>query len=225
MKLSTVHRSCLALLCGFLLARNSAQSEELADVSFQRDVQPILQGHCAECHGADEPESGLNVDSRAGMLRGGDSGEAALVPGDAANSLLIHLISGKEPDRQMPPDEPPLSPEQISILNRWIDQGVDWPGQMKSAGVDSEDQLATEHWSFQPLRRPTVPDYTFNLQAQNAITVEPQISTDLGAWRGEPDLVLVSNQPNGDGTATITYRSANPISAGLREYIRLRVSQ
>lgn len=148
----------MAAFCGFLLALNSAHGEEADSVSFKRDVQPILKAHCAECHGTDERESGLNVDSRAGMLRGGDSGESALVAGDAANSLLIRLVSGDETDRQMPPDGPPLSPQQISVLSRWINQGVDWPGQMEAADFDlGREELATDHWSLQPPRRPTVP--------------------------------------------------------------------
>lgn len=151
------YRSFLPILCSFLAALGSVHGGEKDRISFERDVQPILQAHCADCHGANESESGLRVDSRSGLLRGGDSGEAALIPGESANSLLIQLVRGDDSDRQMPPDGPPISADQISLLSRWVDQGADWPGQMSPA---IQDGTASDHWSLQPLRRPTAPQVT-----------------------------------------------------------------
>ena len=158
MKLLVTYRFRVAILCHFLMTLGSARSDETDFVSFEQDVQSILQTHCTECHGADATESGLRVDSRSWLLRGGDSGESAVVPGDSASSLLIQLVRGDETDRRMPPDGPPLSAHQISLLSRWIDQGADWPGQMKPTDFDSvQVGLGSDHWSLQPLRRPTVP--------------------------------------------------------------------
>ena len=157
MKHSPSYRLHVVVFCGFLFASGPARGEETGIVSFERDVQPILQEHCIDCHGGDEAESGLRADSRSGLLRGGDSGESALVPGDPANSLLIQLVSGVDADRRMPPDGPPLSPRQISVLSRWIGQGVDWPGQMEPNDLESDEKKFGDHWSLQPLRRPTVP--------------------------------------------------------------------
>lgn len=156
MKRNATNRICFAVLCSFLLATQSTRGEEKDVVSFKRDVQPILQTHCADCHGADESESGLRVDARSSLLRGGDSGESALVPGDSSNSLLIRLVEGHESDRRMPPDGPALSKRQVSILKRWIDRGADWPGQMDSTNSAMKSTLS-KHWSLQPLRRPMVP--------------------------------------------------------------------
>tara|TARA_R110002049_G_scaffold182485_2_gene350342 strand:+ start:78988 stop:81783 length:2796 start_codon:yes stop_codon:yes gene_type:complete len=151
-------RFCVAAAICFLIASGSARSEELKLVSFDRDVQPILQTHCTECHGAGEAESGLRVDARSWLLRGGDSGESALVPGDAANSLLIHLVKGDDTDRRMPPDDPSLSGEQISILSRWIDQGAHWSAEVASTDADPAPSVSSsDHWSLQPLERPAVP--------------------------------------------------------------------
>ncbi len=158
MKLSHSYRLRLAVLCSFLIALGPARGEDAESVSFERDVQPILHKYCMECHDADAKESGLRVDRRAALLRGGDSGESALVPGNAAGSLLIHLVGGDEADRRMPPDGPPLTTQQISVLSRWIDQGVDWPGQMNAEGSEPQKQnVGNGHWSLQPVRRPTVP--------------------------------------------------------------------
>ena len=74
-------------------------------IDYQRQVQPILAEHCVSCHGVDEEsrESGLRLDVRKSTLQGGDSGEAAIVPGDAEASELISRILSSDPDMVMPP--------------------------------------------------------------------------------------------------------------------------
>ena len=119
---------------------------------YERDIAPILEEHCLHCHGEDEQESGLRLDRRAGMLRGGDSGFAALVPGDAENSYLIEVINHVDEEMAMPPDEDKIPEEQIKLLTRWIDAGAVWPGQMKAVAREK-----STHWSFQPVQRPAVP--------------------------------------------------------------------
>ena len=157
MNVSVFNRWHVATLCGFLIVSGSARGDEAHLVSFERDIQPILRTHCIECHGAEASESGFRLDARSGLLRGGDSGESAVIPGDAANSLLIQMVSGEEADRRMPPNGPPLSSQQILLLCNWIDQGVDWPGQTKSAELDPGQDFGSGHWSLQRIRRPKVP--------------------------------------------------------------------
>lgn len=158
MKLPVSVRSLSVVISCCLLSGALTCADEIAEVSFRKEVQPIFEAHCADCHGGEESESGFRVDARARLLRGGDSGESALVPGDSANSLLIHLVKGKDPDRQMPPSGPSLSEKQISVLSRWIDQGADWPGQMaKSDSVSFQESSQIPHWSLQPIQRPEVP--------------------------------------------------------------------
>ena len=122
------------------------------DVLYERDVAPILEQNCLHCHGEDEQESGLRLDQRASLLRGGDSGLAALVPGNPKNSYLIEVINHVDVDMAMPPDAEKLPQEQIDLLTRWIEQGAVWPGQMKAVTREK-----SSHWSFQPITRPKVP--------------------------------------------------------------------
>ena len=70
-------------------------------VDFHTDVLPILAGSCAKCHAGGKSEGGFRFDDRTALLEGGDTGEA-IVPGDSAQSALIHLVAGAEPDRMMP---------------------------------------------------------------------------------------------------------------------------
>ena len=138
------------MACALIGAPISLHANE---VLYERDIAPILEEHCLHCHGEDEQESGLRLDRRAAMLRGGDSGLAALVAGDAENSYLIEVINHLDEEMAMPPDEDKIPEEQITLLTTWVKQGAVWPGQMKAVAREKSG-----HWSFQPVQRPTVPN-------------------------------------------------------------------
>jgi hypothetical protein len=122
-------------------------------VDFVADVQPILQSACWKCHNADKQRAGLRLDTRTGILAGGNTGLAVVV-GDSAKSQLIAVVAGLQPDMKMPPDGPALTASQIGILRAWIDQGLKMPDLAKEAG---ELSRKSDHWAFQPIRRPPVP--------------------------------------------------------------------
>ena len=140
-----------AILARPVCARDAA--EAAGPIDYERDIAPIFEDNCVYCHGEDESESGLRLDGRAWMLRGGDSGLPALVPGQPDRSYLLDLVRHVDPDRTMPPDEEQLPPEQIETLRRWIAEGAEWPGQM-----DATIDQSSDHWAFQPVTRPAVPE-------------------------------------------------------------------
>ena len=119
---------------------------------YEKEIRLIFQKHCIDCHGPDKQKSRLRVDQRATLLRGGDSGLPALVPGNPAKSHLIELVREKDPEERMPAKGDPLSAVEITLLEKWIADGAIWPGQM-----NAKLELKTDHWSFQPLQRPEVP--------------------------------------------------------------------
>ncbi|WP_372898927.1 c-type cytochrome domain-containing protein, partial [Stieleria sp.] len=118
-------RRFLLLFC--LLAPQTLPAEE---IDFEEQILPILEERCLYCHGEDEQESGLRLDLRARMLRGGDSGLAAVVPGKPEKSYLIEVINHVDEDMAMPPDDDKLPDEEIDLLTRWIKAGAVVPGQM-----------------------------------------------------------------------------------------------
>jgi len=89
-------------------------------VDYMRDVQPILAEHCMHCHGIDEEsrQSGLRLDLQASAFAGGDSGEPAIVPGNAeAGTFIARITSDDKSEIMPPPDEhKPLSTSQIDLL-------------------------------------------------------------------------------------------------------------
>ena len=137
-------------LCIVLLGSTTTGA---AEVDFQRDLLPLLQQHCLDCHGPDAAESDLRLDNLTDALRGGDSGEAAIVPGQSDRSYLIARVLHDDPAQRMPPDSERLSDQQIELLKSWIDDATSWQG--------AEAELAgrrSDHWAFQPLVRPEPPD-------------------------------------------------------------------
>ncbi|MEM7143633.1 MAG: PSD1 and planctomycete cytochrome C domain-containing protein [Verrucomicrobiota bacterium] len=124
-----------------------------AEVDFERDIAPIFAENCLDCHGPDKQKGELRLDQRAIMLRGGDSGLATIVPGDTEKSYLLELVKHLESGMEMPPKGDPLSDDQIALLETWIDEGAQWPGQM-----DTKIELTSDLWSLQPVQRPDIPD-------------------------------------------------------------------
>ena len=135
----------LLLAVALLATRHFASGDEEAaadNVDFKRDIAPILEERCWACHGEDEQESDLRLDLRAHMLRGGDSGLAAIVPGKPEKSYLMEVIKHLDPKVKMPPDEDKLPAEQIELLTRWIKEGAVWPGQMEALAAETSDERA-----------------------------------------------------------------------------------
>lgn len=146
----------IILIALFDSASFAAEASAKDAVDFVRDVKPIFAAHCYSCHGPQAQESGFRIDRKASALAGGDRGEPAIVPGKSGDSLLWQFVSGADPDTQMPPDGEgePLSPAEIEVIAAWIDQGAVWPD-----GVDEllDEELTTDHWSFQPITDPSPP--------------------------------------------------------------------
>ena len=140
------------LLLLALISLQGICNVSLADSDFEADVLPILREHCIECHGPDLQESKLRLDTMLFALRGGNSGEPIVAPGDSRRSHLIERLTSHDPKLRMPPEGDPLAEQALSQLRAWIDNESEWK--------DAKDQLekkTTDHWSFQPLKRPSLP--------------------------------------------------------------------
>src|SRR5687768_4556289 len=132
-------------------------SPESAGVEFfEKHIRPVLVEHCHQCHSAesDKVKGGLLVDTREGLLKGGDSGPA-VVSGDPVKSLIIKAVRYNDENLQMPPKGKKLSDEQIKHLEEWVKIGAPDPrvGKAKIA----EAPRAADHWSFKPIKMPALP--------------------------------------------------------------------
>ncbi len=110
-----------------------------AEVSFSRDVQPILAEYCLQCHGPDEHDrqAGLRLDVAT------NGSDTAIVAGQPEKSDVIDRLTTDDPDMVMPPAEMQKRPSdrEVEVLRQWIAGGAEYE----------------EHWSYQPIRKPDVP--------------------------------------------------------------------
>ncbi|HEY3861012.1 MAG TPA: DUF1549 domain-containing protein [Verrucomicrobiae bacterium] len=94
-------------------------------VNFAVEIKPIFEASCIRCHGRGRDRGGLQIDSRQSLLKGGDSGPAA-ISGNSAGSYIVEMVSGLNPDEVMPKKGKKLTPEEVGALRAWIDQGLPW---------------------------------------------------------------------------------------------------
>ena len=148
-------------LTGSQLTAPSPQAE-----FFETKIRPLLHRHCYNCHDQ-TATAGLRLDSRAGLLRGGQSGPAA-VPGKVDSSLLVQAIRYQH-DVKMPPSGA-LPNEEVEALERWISEGMFWPAhRLFTLPQYGFSDAYRSHWAFQPLDNGPVPLAPEGTQAANAI--------------------------------------------------------
>lgn len=128
---------------------------------FEKDVRPLLSQHCYECHSvkAEKLQAGLLMDSRASLLKGGESGKA-IVPGDADSSLLIEAV--RYESYEMPP-KGRLPEKDIQTLERWVEMGAPWPKEEAPTAETNRPefnlpQRKAGHWVWQPIQSPAIPE-------------------------------------------------------------------
>src|SRR5437667_3071299 len=127
---------------------------------FEKKIRPVLVERCYKCHSAsaEKVKGELLLDSREGMLKGGESGKPAVVAGDVDKSRLIEAIRYTNDDLQMPPKKAggKLSGNEIADFISWINLGAPDPrtGKAESRKPKAETK---KFWSFQPPQEPAVP--------------------------------------------------------------------
>jgi hypothetical protein len=156
---AALRRSAVMLLAlCFLAASSPAARAANADFDFfERRIRPLLVDHCYSCHSAAaEPVRGaLLLDSRDGMLKGGESGLPAIVPHNPAASRVVEAIRHANHDLKMPP-KIKLSVAQIDDVIAWIAAGAPDPRTIAATTAPAAARSA-DHWAFQPPRDPPIP--------------------------------------------------------------------
>src|SRR5690349_15170822 len=94
-------------------------------VNFAKDIKPLFEAACIQCHAKGKTKGGMSLETRESFLKGGDTGPA-FVPGKSAESLVVKLVAGLDPDSKMPKKGKKWTPEQVGLLRAWIDQGAEW---------------------------------------------------------------------------------------------------
>ena len=127
-------------LLGMIAAASALTPEEIAklpapatrEVDFTKDIQPLFEASCVKCHAKGKAKGGLSLETRETFLKGGDTGPAA-EPGKSAESLIVEMVSGTDPDSVMPKKGKRWTPEEVGLLRAWIDHGMPWPADVTFA--------------------------------------------------------------------------------------------
>ena len=149
-----MHRRRLLIVCTLFPAVRGLADD--GTLTFEKHIRPIFRAHCYDCHGAeDEVKGGLDLRQVRLMSRGGESGPA-IQPGAPEKSYLLERLRSGE----MPPGGKHVPAEEIAVIERWIAEGAKTaraepetigPG----LGITEEER---SFWSFQPIKRPDVPE-------------------------------------------------------------------
>ncbi len=175
---------CLSILPACLWAQDPKPPVNFAE------VKAILSAKCLACHGADPKELKGDYDlrTREAAIKGGETGDAAIVPGNPDGSPLYRAVTWEDGAFQMPPKENDrLSSAQVALIRRWIEAGAKWeesattavpstkpteawssgPGGIRiatsggrSADWDSRTYEPDAVWAYQPIRKPEIPTTT-----------------------------------------------------------------
>ena len=208
----------IAAILGFVVASQlaglaNAETGDAAEKNakgvafFEAKIRPVLVEKCYSCHSnsADELKAGLHLDSRGGILKGGDSGPSA-VPGNSAESLIIQAINYD--GYEMPPTGK-LSKETIADFEHWIEMGMPDPREEAApaakTGINIDE--GRKYWSFQPLAKvtppkvkdaawPTAGSDRFLLAKLEASGLTPAADTDRATWLRRVTFDLIGLPPS-----------------------------
>ena len=104
--------------------KTNARGGKEQKVSYDKQIRPILQAHCQGCHQPAKAGGRYVMTSFDLMLKGGESGDRAIVPSKPGESHLVEMITPDNGKAEMPQDKPPLSSAEIELITRWIAQGA-----------------------------------------------------------------------------------------------------
>ena len=137
---------------------------------FEKHIRPVLVESCYGCHSPQAEKGikgGLSLDTRDGLLKGGDTGPA-IIAGDPEKSLLIKAVRYHDENLQMPPKGKKLSDPQIESLVAWVKMGA--PDPRTGATQSSKPKAQTaKHWAFQPVKEQPVPVVRSKKPVQNPV--------------------------------------------------------
>ena len=156
----------LALLLGCVLLLSPISAEENPAPSYDKDILPILRANCLGCHQGPTGKGGLQLGNIQSLVNGGHTGPV-VVPGKSAQSYLFHLVARgnmpPQPDRQ-------LKEVEVEVIRAWIDGGLRADASYKVPPInDAISDDDRQHWAYQSLAQPSLPDRDLELQESGAI--------------------------------------------------------
>ncbi len=163
-------------------------------VAFREHIFPILKENCFKCHEGRKAKGGVRLDVW-------DEAMNQTTPRNGDASHLIDLVTTTDPDKRMPPKGARLAAKSVDRLKAWINEGLEWDEELLPTPTPK-----TDHWAFQPIRRPSVPERKWGRNAVDAFIgrkltehgLKPAPEADDGTLRRRLWLDLIGTPPAGD---------------------------
>ncbi|MBP6785112.1 MAG: cell surface protein, partial [Verrucomicrobiales bacterium] len=198
-------KHCFPILSAALSILGGGLSAAESKIDFVRDIQPILEFNCVNCHNADEAKSELRFDKAEFFFKGGEGGQS-LVKGKPDESLMIELVSLPADDSDvMPPKGRPLHEHEIAKLRQWIAEGAVWPTELTLVARNEADFKGAE-----PLKD----------KGKKIVKVEAfPLDITLEKKRDTQSVVVMATYEDDttvDVTANATFTFADPSLVGLK---------
>jgi hypothetical protein len=153
------------------IAAVSAQVAKKGSVDFFKQIQPILEAKCTECHRGAKAKGDLRLDFLVAALKGGESDGAAITPGKPDHSSIIARITSEVEDEVMPPKGKPLNKDEVALFTTWIKEGAVWP------------EIQADHLTLTPL----TDDLSFLRRVTlDTVGVVPTLA-EIAAFQKNPD--------------------------------------
>ena len=170
--------------------------ESDASKLFHEQVAPILVKHCVECHNDVTTKGGLNMETLAAVLKGGDDGPA-IVPGKATESPLYTMIVPESAGEKaaMPKKKPSLSAAETELIKRWINMGAVWPQEIVLKEKSKGD---VTHWAFLPLKaskHTSIDEFVIEKLKEKNLAMNPAADARTFIRRASFDLIGLPPTP------------------------------
>ncbi len=142
-------------VAGAVVWQGGPSHSAAAQIDFNRDIRPILNGNCIACHGGVKQAGGVSFSYREQALGTGKSGRPTVIPGNPRGSELMARVTSGNPETRMPLHAAPLSPEKIALLRQWIKEGATWENYWAFVPPKTQSlpQVRQASWVRQPLDR------------------------------------------------------------------------
>ncbi len=184
----SIRRQHLVTLCGLcvacLLTVTAGAADDAAVEHFRTAVAPVLAAKCVSCHRPDNLKGGLDLTTRATVLKGGEGGVALTAGQPDASPLYTRSISANNERPEMPAKGDPLTKAEAEQLKAWITAGAPWP---ESIVLKEKAKADASFWSFQPLAKVEPPNVTDAPARWSTHPIDRFILTELRAHQLTPN--------------------------------------
>jgi len=141
-------RLFLLTVLAMVVLAGKVRADDARETFFELKVRPVLTTECLPCHGGEKTKSGLRLDSREAVFKGGDRG-SAVVAGEPEESLLIRAVRQSGDELKMPPKRR-LPDDVVTAMGKWIKDGAVWPKPVVKPNGASATSPA-RHWAYEPI--------------------------------------------------------------------------